>query len=95
MAMRRVRRILIAVPAILFGCAAYVYLTIPDVRPLRTTNPPSTAFMELRAREARAHGEKPRRVQKWISYARISPQLVRAVLVTEDSKFWRHSGLDY
>jgi hypothetical protein len=45
--MRRVRRILIAVPAILFGCAAYVYLTIPDVRPLRTTNPPSTAFMEL------------------------------------------------
>ena len=93
--MRRVRRILIAVPAILFGCAAYVYLTIPDVRPLRTTNPPSTAFMELRAREARAHGEKPRRVQKWISYARISPQLVRAVLVTEDSKFWRHAGLDY
>ncbi|HVH56939.1 MAG TPA: monofunctional biosynthetic peptidoglycan transglycosylase [Vicinamibacterales bacterium] len=93
--MRRVRRILIAVPAILFGCAAYVYLTIPDVRPLRTTNPPSTAFMELRAREARAHGEKPRRVQKWISYARISPQLVRAVLVTEDSRFWRHAGLDY
>jgi monofunctional glycosyltransferase len=93
--MRRVRRILIAVPAILFGCAAYVYLTIPDVRPLRTTNPPSTAFMELRAREARAHGEKPRRVQKWISYGRISPHLVRAVLVTEDSKFWRHAGLDY
>jgi monofunctional glycosyltransferase len=93
--MRRVRRILIAVPAILFGCAAYVYLTIPDVRPLRTTNPPSTAFGELPAREARAHGEKPRRVQKWISYARISPQLVRAVLVTEDSKFWRHAGLDY
>lgn len=93
--MRRVRRVLVAIPAILFGCAAYVYLTIPDVRPLRTTNPPSTAFMELRAREARMNGEKPRRVQRWVPYSRISPQLLRAVLVTEDGKFWRHSGLDY
>ena len=93
--MRRLGRVLIAGVAILFGCAAYVYLTIPDVRPLRTKNPPSTAFMELRAREARLNGEKPRRVQRWVPYARISPQLVRAVLVTEDSKFWRHSGLDY
>jgi monofunctional glycosyltransferase len=93
--MRRVRRVLVAVPAILFGCAAYVYLTIPDVRPLRTSNPPSTAFMELRAQQARIMGEKPRRVQRWVSYSRISPQLLRAVLVTEDSKFWRHSGLDY
>ena len=93
--MRRVGRIVIALVAILFGYAAYVYLTIPDVRPLRTRNPQSTAFMELRARDARANGQKPRRVQRWIPYARISPQLVRAVLVTEDSKFWRHAGLDY
>jgi monofunctional biosynthetic peptidoglycan transglycosylase len=93
--MRRVRRILIAIPAILFGCAAYVYLTVPDVRPLRTTNPQSTAFMDLRAREARVRGEKPRRVLRWVPYSRISQHLVRAVLVTEDSKFWQHSGLDY
>ena len=93
--MRRLGRIVIAVVAVVFGYAAYVYLTIPDVRPLRTRNPQSTAFMELRAREARATGQKPRRVQRWIAYGRISPQLVRAVLVTEDSKFWRHAGLDY
>jgi monofunctional biosynthetic peptidoglycan transglycosylase len=93
--MRRVKRILVAVPAILFAYAAYVYLTTPDVRPLRTTNPQSTAFIELRAREARARGETPRLVQRWVRYSRISPQLVRAVLVTEDSRFWQHSGLDY
>jgi monofunctional biosynthetic peptidoglycan transglycosylase len=93
--MRRVGRIVIALMAILFGYAAYVYLTIPDVRPLRTRNPESTAFMQLRAREARAGGAKPRRVQRWVPYGRISQQLVRAVLVTEDSKFWKHSGLDY
>lgn len=93
--MRRVRRVLVAIPAILFAYAAYVYLTTPDVRLLQTKNPGTTAFIELRAREARARGETPRRVQRWVPYARISPQLVRAVLVTEDSKFWRHDGLDY
>jgi monofunctional biosynthetic peptidoglycan transglycosylase len=95
MRMRTAKRTLIAAPAILFAYVGYVYLTTPDVRPLRTVNPQTTAFMELRAREARTHGDRPRRVQRWVPYTRLSPQLVRAVLVTEDSKFWRHDGLDY
>ena len=93
--MRRVARALAAVAGALFVYAAYVYLTLPDVRPLRATNPSTTAFMELRAREARSRGEEPKRVQRWVPYSRISPQLVRAVLVTEDAAFWRHAGVDY
>ena len=77
-----------------FGGLAYVYLTLPDVRPLKTTNPTTTAFMELRAREARAKGQTPKHVQQWISYRRISPNLTRAVLVAEDAAFWQHEGLD-
>jgi monofunctional biosynthetic peptidoglycan transglycosylase len=50
--------------------------------------------MELRAREARARGEQPKRVQRWIDYGRISPNLKRAVLVTEDARFWTHEGID-
>jgi monofunctional biosynthetic peptidoglycan transglycosylase len=88
-------RILAVVAASLFAIAAYAYLTTPDVRYLRTEPPKSTAFMDLRAREARAKGEKPKRVQQWVAYSRISPHLVRAVLVTEDAKFWQHDGLDY
>ena len=72
----------------------YIYLTLPDVGPLRTTNPTTTAFMELRAREARAKGQKPKHVQQWMSYRRISPNLTRAVLVAEDAAFWQHDGLD-
>ena len=46
-----------AVPAAsAFALLAYAYLTLPDVRPLTTTNPSTTAFMELRDREARANG---------------------------------------
>ena len=94
-AMRRLLRILVAIPAVVFACGAYIYLTSPDVRPLRATNPGQSAFMKLRAEQAAARGEKPRHVQRWVPYSRISPQLVRAVLVTEDSAFWKHDGLDY
>ncbi|MBA2301293.1 MAG: monofunctional biosynthetic peptidoglycan transglycosylase [Acidobacteria bacterium] len=93
--MRRVARVLVAAVAVVFGCAVYALVTTPDVRSLRTKNPETTAFIEIRSKTARARGEKPRRVQRWVSYSRISPQLVRAVLVTEDSAFWQHDGLDY
>ena len=92
--MRKAGRIIAAVSGVLVALLAYVYLTLPDVRPLRTTNPAVTAFMELRAREARARGRTPRRVQHWVGYARISPDLKRAVLVAEDSAFWQHEGID-
>ena len=45
-----------AILAIGFGSAAYAYLTLPNVRLLRTRNPTTTAFIELREREARARG---------------------------------------
>ena len=92
---RRIGRWVLVALAVLFGYVAYIYLSTPDVRRLRTANPETTAFMELRVREARAKGEKPRKDQRWVPYRRISPNLVRAVLVTEDAKFWQHDGLDY
>src|SRR6185503_10220888 len=70
------------------------YLSLPDVRPLKSTNPASTAFMELRDREARAKGVPSRRMRQWVPYSRISPDLKRAVLVAEDSAFWDHDGVD-
>jgi monofunctional glycosyltransferase len=78
-----------------FVTAAYIYLTLPDVRPLRTANPSTTAFMELRAREAHAKGVPVTRDWRWVPYARISPNLKKAVIVTEDGAFWQHEGIDY
>jgi monofunctional biosynthetic peptidoglycan transglycosylase len=93
--LRVVGRVFLAILAGAFGCAAYIYLTLPDVRVLRTENPRTTAFMDLRDAEARARGEEPRRVWRWVRYSRISPNLTRAVLVAEDSAFWTHDGIDY
>jgi len=78
-----------------FGCLAYAYLTLPDVRPLRVTNPPTTAFIDLRADEFRSRGEQPRRVQRWVRYRDISADLKRAVLLAEDTSFWQHEGVDF
>ena len=91
---RRPLRVLGSVAAFGFGLISYVYLTLPDVRPLATNNPTSTAFMRLREQEAADEGVKPRLVYRWVPYSRISPNLRRAVLVAEDSAFWDHEGID-
>jgi monofunctional biosynthetic peptidoglycan transglycosylase len=88
------KKIAMALPAIVFLYLSYLYLSIPDVRRLATENPETTAFIELRADEARREGKKPRRVQRWVRYERISNNLRRAVLVAEDSAFWQHDGVD-
>jgi monofunctional biosynthetic peptidoglycan transglycosylase len=92
--MTRLFRALAVVAAVGFALVAYVYLTLPDVRVLRTTNPTSTAFMELREREAARAGRTLRHEHRWLSYRRISPNLKRAVLVAEDDAFWQHEGVD-
>jgi monofunctional biosynthetic peptidoglycan transglycosylase len=93
--MKQVGSWIAGVAAVVFGCLAYAYLTLPDVRPLATKNPETTAFMELRRREAEAAGREPRTIQTWVSYNRISPHLKKAVLVAEDASFWDHDGVDY
>ena len=92
--MKRALDIILGAVALGFGVLAYSFLTLPDVRPLKTNNPSTTAFIELRAAEARAKGRKPRRAQRWVAYRHISPDLTRAVLVAEDDLFWQHEGLD-
>ena len=91
---RSVWRWLAAAGGLVFGVVVYTYLTIPDVRPLATANPKTTAFMELRARESERAGTAFRFDQRWVPYSRISPNLKRAVLAAEDSAFWQHEGID-
>jgi monofunctional biosynthetic peptidoglycan transglycosylase len=85
--------------ALLAACAgfwylAWVYLTLPDVRPLATAPPAETAFMRLRAREARRAARIPARRYQFVPYTRISGHLKRAVIVAEDGAFWQHEGID-
>ena len=90
----RILHIAAGIGAVAFSILSYVYLTLPDVRVLATTNPKTTAFMDLREREAAAAGKPVKRVQRWVPYSRVSMNLRRAVLAAEDSAFFEHEGID-
>jgi monofunctional glycosyltransferase len=50
--------------------------------------------MQARAREAREHGRVARFNQHWVPLSRISLWLERAVVHSEDARFFEHDGID-
>jgi monofunctional glycosyltransferase len=71
------------------------FILMPDVSRLRTENPRKTAFMKYREEESARKGRKYRISHVWAPLARVSPFLIKAVLIAEDDKFWQHEGFDY
>jgi monofunctional glycosyltransferase len=78
-----------------FSAAALYVLWLPDVRPLKKSNPATTAYIELRARQA-ARDKKPfAKKMVWTRWADISENLKHAVMIAEDDNFYGHSGVDW
>jgi len=73
---------------------AYLLL-MPDLSKLKKENPKKTALMEYRETASREKRKRFRMDQRWVSFSKISPYLVKAVLIAEDDKFWGHEGFDY
>jgi monofunctional biosynthetic peptidoglycan transglycosylase len=93
-----VKRLLVALLVLAAAYGVYVALGLPSparVRALATANPQATALMGQRAEEARRAGRRPRRVQAWVPLGRVSRHLIRAVLASEDQKFFGHGGVDW
>lgn len=70
-------------------------LSMPNVTRLKKENPGKTSFMKYREEEWKKKGRNYRIQQKWVPLSKISPYLVKAVLIAEDDKFWAHRGFDY
>lgn len=88
------RRLLSAV--LLAGaCAALWVVWLPDVKPLQKRPPATTAYIELRKRQAEAKGRKLDLHWTWVESDAISENLKRAVVTAEDDEFWRHGGVDW
>lgn len=62
---------------------------------LRWFDPPATAFMAHREREADRAGEEFTVVQDWVPLEELPDHMVRAVLVAEDDRFREHRGVDW
>lgn len=79
----------------LAALGAGLWLSLPDPASVRAANPRTTAVIEQRRAEARAHGRSLRVQQRWVGLDRISPALVSAVLVSEDARFYAHGAFDW
>ena len=85
--------------AILLGAGFFISIAIyffyPDVSVLKKKNPKVTAFMEYRMAEWQEKGKKIKLRQKWVPLKRVSPYVVKAIIIAEDDKFWSHEGFDF
>ena len=70
------------------------YTLYPNVCDLRDIRPVPTAFMEYRQAEWAEQNRDIHLQQKWVSMSQISPNIIKAVLIGEDDKFWNHDGFD-
>lgn len=70
------------------------YLFFPRISGLRNSAPQESALMQMREKQWQKLGinKKPARI--WVPYSGISPNLIRAVLISEDENFWKHDGFD-
>lgn len=66
----------------------------PSISRLKKGSIKKTSFMEYREREWHNTGKKLKVRQIWTPLSRISPYLIKAVLIAEDDKFWTHEGFD-
>lgn len=92
--MKSIKLIIIALISLLLLSIVY-YFIFPDVSKLKKENPKKTSFMEYREEEWQKKGKRIEIKQTWIPFSRISPYLVKAVLIAEDDKFWKHEGFDF
>jgi len=61
----------------------------------RFVDPPTTPLLWIRWVESGYDEAYPIFLKHWIPLNQISPNLVRAVIVAEDQKFYNHSGFDW
>ncbi len=89
------RRIYVSATLLVFILFLAYFLTVPDISVLRRKNPARTAYMKYREAEWQRKGRRLRIYQTWVPLPSVSPYLVKAVLISEDDKFWTHEGFDY
>ncbi|PKN76548.1 MAG: monofunctional biosynthetic peptidoglycan transglycosylase [Deltaproteobacteria bacterium HGW-Deltaproteobacteria-10] len=71
------------------------YFVYPDITSLKKSRPAKTAFMEHREEQWLKKGIKKKIKNSWVPLSRISPYLLKAVIIAEDDKFWSHEGFDF
>jgi monofunctional glycosyltransferase len=87
---------------VLWSLAAFVLLLVlvqlwfaGNVLYLKHFNPDSTAFMRQRLSALRMQNPSATLKYEWVDYAKVSTNLKRALVASEDAKFIDHEGFDW
>ncbi|NTU52180.1 MAG: monofunctional biosynthetic peptidoglycan transglycosylase [Chlorobiaceae bacterium] len=92
--MKVLRNVFFFILLLLFVDVARFFF-LPDISWLAQNNPGKTAFMEYREAGWRREGVDRTIRQQWVPLKKVSPSLVKAVLISEDRNFWQHEGFDF
>ena len=71
------------------------YFIYPNVAYLKRNRPPKTAFMKYREKVWQEKGIKRKITNIWVPLSKVSPYVMKAVIIAEDDKFWSHEGFDF
>jgi monofunctional biosynthetic peptidoglycan transglycosylase len=88
-------RLLVAAALAALALLLGVAVPVPRIVALRFGPPATTAFLEARRERLLAAGKSGRIERVPVPLARVSPHLVKAVLVAEDARFFEHHGVDW
>jgi monofunctional biosynthetic peptidoglycan transglycosylase len=95
----RLKKLVLSILFLIFfftgGAVVYIYLSLPTISHLRSQNPPTTALIEQRLREAQRAGKVLKVRQTWVGFDGIPALLKESVRVSEDARFYEHEGIDY
>ena len=89
------KRLALAAAGLLLFLLFGVWVPVPRILALRFSPPATTAFLEARRARLLAAGKDGRIDRRPVPLAKVSPNLVRAVLVAEDARFFEHHGIDW
>jgi monofunctional biosynthetic peptidoglycan transglycosylase len=92
---RRLAFLGLAAAALAAAAFAALWLTLPDPNSVARATPRTTALIEQRRAEARARGRSFRPRRRWVPLSRIAPVAIRAVLASEDARFYAHGAFDW
>jgi monofunctional biosynthetic peptidoglycan transglycosylase len=87
--------LMLAALVLIISGSGWLWLTTPDVRWLRTTNPHTTAMMRQRQVEQSVTGQARPSRWEWVGLSQISPYLIQSVVEAEDARFFDHRGFDW
>jgi monofunctional glycosyltransferase len=92
---RSIRWFLLCVGVIFFSGAILAACSVLQISMLKTHNPQITSLMEFRIEQKQRASDEYKIDQRYVPLSDISANLINAVLISEDDKFYEHQGFDW